>query len=192
MLEPSKSQSSSNLLSVLGWVFGAMSVLNLVNDIGRVAVFGKLKTWLDAYVTFVSLMGNFFFGWIKLGWISVSPEEYHVLIVMGIFCAAYFRAEYPLTRSQGNTKVDAFFTALTISLIYFLFALVPVLLFGGIWGVAAGIVGIIFFTVITLPNHGPGATYANGAAVRRELYGVLGVFLVLLAVNYSLLRADGG
>ena len=192
MPEPSKSQSSSNLLSVLGWVFGAMSVLNLVNDIGRVAVFGKLKTWLNAYVTFVSLMGNFLFGWIRLGWISVSPEEYHVLIVSGIFCAAYFRAEYSLTRSQGGTKVDAFFKALTFSLNDFVFALVPVLLFGGIWGVAAGIVGIIISLLGTLPNYGPDVGYACGAAVRRELYGVLGVFLVLLAVNYSLLRADGG
>ena len=168
-----------------------MSLLNLVNDIGRVAVFGKLKTWLDAYVTFVSLMGNFLFGWIKLGWISVSPEEYHVLIVSGVLCAAYFRAEYPLSRSQWKTKVDAFFTALIVSLVFFLFALVPVLLFGGIWGVAAGIVGLIFSSLCILSDPSPGGTVAGGAAVRHELYGVLGVFLVLLAVNYSLLRADG-
>ncbi|MFM8605516.1 MAG: hypothetical protein ACKOBY_08335, partial [Cyanobium sp.] len=102
----------------------------------------------------------------------------------------YYRAVYATERvKQGKTC--GCFIALALAFIFFLFTLMPVLLFSGIWGVVTGIVGIAYFLGCNWPDHGDYG-YVSGAAVRREVYGVLGVFLVLVAANYALLLTDVG
>ena len=67
MVTEQPKRSPSLLARILGWVLGAASLLNLVQDLGRMAVLGKLKIWLDAYSVFVHQATQFLFGWLDEG-----------------------------------------------------------------------------------------------------------------------------
>jgi hypothetical protein len=178
--------------SIFGWALGAMSVLNLVQDIGKFAVFGKLKVWLDAYVLLVRQLGSLLFGWINIWVFDVTEAEMHVLVVSAVFSAAVFRAEYVHERPRTN---DAFRTAGAAfggALFCFAFALIPIVAFPGYWGMGLAVISMLFAATLWLTNTEQDPRLAPGRIVFRELLGVLGTFALLVALNYSVFRTDGG
>jgi hypothetical protein len=65
-----------------------------MQDLAKLQVYGKLKTWLDAWSAFVHQVGSALFGWIDLGWIRVPAEEHHVLVIAALLTLAAGRATY--------------------------------------------------------------------------------------------------
>ena len=183
-------------------------MLNLIQDIGRMAVFGKLKVWLDAYSMLVKSVGGFLFGWIQFRWASVSHEEFHLLVIAAVACSAIWRAEYRYMTPERIVEkytdamhhvvgkvsfpVVSAIAATMLSAFYFLFAFIPALLLPDHWGVAAGALAFSLPFGVSFFNKSDDDRLAPGAHVRMELLGVLGVFVVLVAVNYAFLRTDGG
>lgn len=163
-------------------------MLNLIQDIAKVAIVAKLRAWLEAYSTFVSSVGDFLFGWIRFSWIEISSDEYHVLVLATIFCAAAFRAQYVYEQTQRDPYpmlVPTF-----IALLYFLCPFLLVLFLPGQWGLGAGILGLVIPFGVSIFNDSPGL--APGTRVRTELIGIVGIVLVTIAVNYSVLWSNGG
>ena len=96
-----------NPLSLLGWVLGGLSLLNLIEELSPLKVLGKLKTWLDAYTSIVNDVGTFLFGWIDFGWIAIDQLEVHVLVIATILVSAYVRADIRAERSKGFGRDEA-------------------------------------------------------------------------------------
>ena len=171
-------------IRALGWLLGGLSILNLADDLSRVSLYGKLKVWVDAYAQMIETVGPYVFGWMRFGWAAISPRELHVLVLAGICCSAYARAESQFQRTRGQTH--PWLTGMMTGALYFGAVLLAALLlpsWGGLVGASVVLLAasFIFFFV-------DGTKSASGANARRELAGAVIVFLVLLAVNYSVFR----
>jgi hypothetical protein len=175
--------------SVLGWVLAAMSLLNLVHDLTWVELSKKLADWVDAYAFLVHRLGSFLFGWIHFKWIGVSAEEHHVLVLASILLAALYRGELHHQREQYGRVVDRVGPAVTFFFLI-LFPLIPALLLPGYWGLGGSILMLILLPLIVMgKGTKPEDNFADPAVVKRELVGVGGVFVLVMALNYALLRA---
>ena len=152
------------------------------------AVLGKLKIWLDAYSVFVHQATQFLFGWLHLAWIGISSDEMHVLVLAAILCSAFARAEYAFNATKGIP--DALFNAVFLALASFAIIFLPALLLPGILGVYGALIALVvvaFFLLVV-----PGTNAAHPSTVWKEIVGVVAVFLVLVVLNYSIFRTDGG
>lgn len=186
-------QTSS--FNVLGWILGAMSLLNLVQDIGVISVFGKLKAWMSAYSLFVNNAGSLLFGWINYYWFSVTVSEHHALVISWIFAAAVARAEYRVAYYQCRDVcpwIRLTAKATVLLLIWGVGPLLLVIILPDFLGVIICALIYLYFAMATMVRVADDIQRASGQSIRRELVGVVGVFLVLVALNYSVFRTDGG
>lgn len=170
---------------IFGWVLGALSVLNLVEDLNLARIAGFVEQWLAAYAAMVRAITGFVFGWISFGWVSLSEPEAHVLLVASVFAAAFARA---YARPQIVTRLDAFvLPALYSSLMVLILVLLPALLLPGSAGLnGAGIGLALILSVSFLTSRAHGERIPPARAVWSELVGVAGVAAILIAASYAL------
>lgn len=170
---------------IFGWVLGALSVLNLVEDLNLARIVGFVEQWLAAYAAMIRAITGFVFGWISFGWVSLSESEAHMLVVASVFAAAFARA---YARPQISTKLDAFvLPAMYSGLMVLILVLIPALLLPGDAGVnGAGIGLALILSVSFLTSRAPGERIPPARAVLSELVGVVGVAAILVAASYAL------
>lgn len=139
---------------------------------------------INTYMFFVRSIGDFLFGWINFTWISISSEEYHVLVFASIFSFAAFRAEYAYEKKH-KLRGSAIATATFVFFIDFAFAFIPSILLPGYWGVVSAVLGTIFIMIIFFINpDSADSKFASGTEYKREFISVLKFFLVLMSINY--------
>lgn len=171
---------------LLGWLLGSMSLLNLAEDMGFVRILGRLKVWLDAYTWFVEAIGGFLFGWIQLGWISISRTEMHALVIAGLFCTTLskvlgirLRKEFYFPR-WGQVLVGSAL-AWVVS---FALALIPALLLPGVGGIVGLTIGMsLLVCLVTVARKDIG-----GGLLVRELASMSATFVLMVVVNYAVFR----
>ena len=67
-----KTRKSSQLLSVIGWILGALSVMNLIKEFTPLKLAGLVLDWVTAYASFVSKVREVLFGWLDWHWMLIS------------------------------------------------------------------------------------------------------------------------
>ena len=177
-------------LSLLGWVMGGLSLLNLIEELSPLKVLGKLKTWLNAYTSIVNDVGTFLFGRIDFGWIAIDELEVHVLVIATILVGAYARADIREERSKGTSLIDAIGTVFSVATIFMALVFLPALLFpswAGLLG-AAIVAGLLFVGLLLGRQKEEVNVMPPARSFLRELIGVVAVFLILVALNYTVFR----
>jgi hypothetical protein len=129
MSDKERPKTKRDIFSVMGWILGGLSLLNLVEDLTPLKLLGKLKKWMEAYTQFVETIGNFLFGWIDLWWMSISVQEMHALIIGQVILSAYYRAEVKTEKERGETLIDAVGVSFITCFFWFLLLIVPCLVF---------------------------------------------------------------
>ena len=91
--------------SVISWILGALSLLNLIKDLTPLRLYGLLAEWVKAYSLFAETISLYVFGWLKNLGYELTEREAHVLIVCTILVAAVVRASgrndsAPMTPAQ--------------------------------------------------------------------------------------------
>jgi len=171
---------------ILGWVFGGLSILSLVQDLSPLLLYGKLKIWVEAYGGFVENIRAFLFGWINFGWISISSIEAHLLVINGIICFSFARAETAFRKSKGRNMAMALYVGKSKGIRIFLFVLFFALILPSMWGFGMAAIAMIWTSSMMLffdfDNKSPSKN------VRKELIGSLSVFVFLVALNYSIFK----
>jgi hypothetical protein len=149
-----------------------------------VLLYGKLRIWLEAYSQTIEAVQEFMFGWINIAWISISTIETHLLVITGIICASYARAEVAFQKNKRES--GAWFIGIGTGVLYFSFVFVPVLLLPSMYGfsIAAIVMIVVSFMVLLCDND----KAASSKSARMELIGTLSVFAILIALNYSLFQ----
>ena len=66
--------------SIIGWVLGALSLLNLVEDLTPMKIVGKLRIWLEAYSSVIETIRFRVLGWIDFAWLNVDESEAHAIV----------------------------------------------------------------------------------------------------------------
>ena len=115
MTEPT-TRFSINLGNMIGWVFGALSVVNLINDFNWIELRGKLAKWIEAYGEFVHKLNKILFGWIDFYWFEISATETHFLIVIFIVGTSTIKSARELEYVDG---LDAFFMLILLLALFF-------------------------------------------------------------------------
>jgi hypothetical protein len=178
-------------LRIMGWVLGGLSLLSLIEDLSPLELYGKLKLWLSAYTQFIGLISEGLFGWLEFRWISITFPESHVLVITSLFAAAFARAQGATVSKanaehswgQGAVEGGMFFA------VFFSWSLIPALIFPGWGGVVGATIGALIVAISVLfgtdeLGQRSLGVYARSADVRRELVGVIGVFALLIALNF--------
>lgn len=183
--EAKASEIGGGVSRIFGWVLGALSVLNLVEDLNIARIAGFVEQWLEAYAAMIRAVTAFVFGWISFGWVSLTEPEAHILVVASVLAAAFARA---YARPQVATKLDAFLLpAMYASLMTTLLVLLPALLLPGRAGyVGAGIGLALILSVSFLTGRTPEEKIPSRRAVASELVGVAGIAAILVAASYAL------
>ena len=176
-------------LRVLGWLAGGLSLLNMIEDLSPLKVFGQLKSWLDAYTSFVSDLGAFLFGWIEYEWIAIDDREMHILILAMLLVGAYARAVGRMPRTPFGGVGDQIGTAIAGVVFYFSCVLLPAILVPSWYGLAASAAVLTALGALFLTHDSETADFPQPHAIRVELVGVCGVFVLLVALNYTVFRA---
>ena len=121
---------------ILGWIFGGLSLLNLIEELSPLKLLGKIETWVNAYSELVSKINQVLFGWVDWKWISISDTDSHFLVLALILCSAMFKGGFIVLRRQSNTIAESvWFSFLGATIYVFLPILCIVLLVPGVYGV---------------------------------------------------------
>ena len=185
-----KAVSRLSPFSLLGWVLGGLSLLNLIEELSPLKILGKLKTWLDAYTSIVDDAGTFLFGWIDFKWIAIDQLEVHVLVIATIVASAYVRAEFSELRSQGNDPFDAIGGVLGGVIVIMWMIFLPTLLLP-FWFALVGaaiMASFLFLPLLFHQDEREGSAFQLARSFLRELVGVVAVCLILVALNYTVFR----
>jgi hypothetical protein len=182
-------------LVALSYVLSAASMLNLIQDLSPITLYGKLKSWADAYALLLHTVGDFLFSWIHVAWLGISRAEHHVIAVGSLLGVAAYRATLRLHREWGFDFTMAHSYSWPVFFIYFVLAFVPCLVLPDYWGcVLAALCVIAYSSKVFTHRHspwGPISSRASGQAVLRELAGVLALLALVLVVNYAVFRPNG-
>jgi hypothetical protein len=161
-----------DILSLLGWISGGLSLLNLIEDLTPLKLFRKLEKWVHAYSLFIEKISDFLFGWINLQWINISHLEAHLLVITFVVLGAYFRADYKAERGIGESMASSLFVSPGPAMTLFLFALLPALLLPTWFGIAGATIGCVYICWDCLkPDRMGWGYYAHSRAVYKELGG---------------------
>lgn len=170
---------------VLGWILGALSILNLVEDLNLTRIAGFLQQWLDAYSALTRFISDVLFGWIDFGWVSLSQAEANVMVLASVVSAAFSRA---YARPQIASKADAIvLPAMYTAILVLIFVLLPALLLPGSLGLtgAGGGLGLIL-ALAFLTKRQTDDRIPPAANVAQELVGVAGIAAILIAASYAI------
>lgn len=169
---------------VFGWVLGALSILNLVEDLNLARIVGFLQQWLDAYSALTRFISEVFFGWIAFGWVSLTQAEANVLIIASVIGAAFARA---YARPQITSKIEAFaLPAMYTAILVVLLVMLPALLLPGRAGLTGAGFGLgLILALAFLTKRRPGDRIPPATNVVQELVGVVGLAAILIAASYA-------
>ena len=169
---------------------GGLSLLNLIEELSPLKVLGKLKIWLDAYTSIVNDVGTFLFGWIDFRWIAIDELEVHVLIIATILVSAYARADMREELSKGKGLFDEIGAVLGGAGFFMSLVVLPALLLPFWFGLVgtAIMASFVFLPLLFHQDNGEGSAFPPTRIFLRELIGVFAVFLILVALNYTLFR----
>ncbi len=93
------------IFTVLGWLMGVVSLINLVSDAGFVQLKSDLLAWQKAYQDFVTRVGNWVFGWVDFRWMEVSPIEIHMVVLTWLVASILSRTYFSLALEEfGGLK----------------------------------------------------------------------------------------
>ena len=175
--------SSSRLLAPLGWVLSAASLLNLVQDLSRNSIEGKLADWLGAYNRLAKVFGNIAFGWLDWRWMSITTTEVHVLILAAVLCATMSRS-WLVNELEPSTRLKRINAMGAWSVWLLTFVLCAALPDAAGWAVGAiaaatwlALAALVTFMGCNLTERG---IYPPCKVARREALGVLACAVVLL------------
>lgn len=73
---------ASQVLRVSGLIVGALSLVNLVRDLGWVSFPGYTGRVMDAHAAFVARVKDALFGWIDVAWVEVTTAEAQAFVVI--------------------------------------------------------------------------------------------------------------
>ena len=162
-----------------------MSLLNLAQDIGRLAVYGKLKNWLDAYAVFANRIREWLFGWIDFAWINISRDEMHLLILVTLLGGASARAAYFDAIDATNDLREARTAAASMIVVVAAIPLIGILCLPGEYGVIVSVLYVIMASSALLFEPYSKAL-PSGLIVWKELAPIVVLFLVIVAVNHAI------
>lgn len=92
MNEKPVTQKTSKLVKYFGWVLGATGLINLAQDVGHLALVGKLKTWIESYRTVLDVVRRLLDRFLGNSGFEVTQSELNGVVLMGILSSAYVRA----------------------------------------------------------------------------------------------------
>jgi len=180
------------ILRAFGWLIGALSLLNLIDDLSPVILYGRLDRWVKAYSEFVSDVSDFLFGWIDLWWISISETESHLIIIGMIFLMTCIRVG--LKPETKNMSDSPYIEIAVLVIVYFSSFVLPALILPG-WGGSVGVVlfgyiiiSMFFIKAPKLENEDAELVLQPPAVYRQELIGVLAVFMIAIVLNYTFFK----
>ena len=194
MAEPIKTKVKSVSIPwlILSYILTATSLLNLIQDLSPISLYGKLKIWVDAYGLFIERVGEFLFGWMKVYWFGISAAEHHILAIAGLLGISAYRATYKMHRDWGYDSTDSRLESTPQLLLYFSLAFVPALLLPDYWGSAFAGISIIVQTIRVVTHihspSGPISSRAPGREVLIELLGVIALLVLILVINHAAFR----
>lgn len=176
---------------VVGWVLGAASLLNLLQDLDYVALKGKIGTWIAAYNAVVSNIHRLCFSWVNFKWVNISLQETHLLIISAIMATIVCRAHRQTIITTGKENETVTFAAVTIGSV-----LAPAVLLPGRLGILVGsllLLGMLsVFVGLYLFGDGDGPQRLAIKPFFQELCGIGGIVLVLIAISNSLVFSTYG
>jgi len=180
-------KKSHFVLRLFGWVFGALSLLNLIKDLNFIELYGSIRDWVTAYTMLVSTVGHFLFGWIHWRWIRIDAEEHHVLVLAALIAGTVGRAYYAtlLRRNSSNAAGDS----VGIAFVFMLFAFVAVLLIPSPASLWLGGLLLVFMCIGSLiKDEKQKDRDVEPADFGRELVVVGAVFLAVVLANYLIFK----
>jgi hypothetical protein len=186
MSDKERPKTKRDIFSVMGWILGGLSLLNLVEDLTPLKLLGKLKKWMEAYTQFVETIGNFLFGWIDLWWMSISVQEMHALIIGQVILSAYYRAEVKTEKERGETLIDAVGVSFITCFFWFLLLIVPALFLPSWIGLLGTTAALAFICLAFFSPDEERQVVASRKLIVGELAGVITVFTLLVVLNYTL------
>ncbi|MFT3733033.1 MAG: hypothetical protein QM780_16700 [Hyphomicrobium sp.] len=189
MSEMSKSEGFRfNGLSVFGWVLGGLSVLNLIHDLSPIKLYGLVKDWAEGYQSLVEKIGTFLFGWIDWRWVSIDRNEMHIIVLAILLGAATMRASRMVQIRGGVPPIAAFVGAMFGA---FFVIILPVIIIAALLPEPWGFIGSAAYLPWAAYEFGFRNDEADEAVpaskdVRQEFLGIIAVFALLVALNYSI------
>jgi hypothetical protein len=177
---------TSSLLRPFGWLIGAASILNLIQDLSLLTIKGALQSWLLAYDKVIGQTVDVVLAWLPWFGKLLTKNEAHIIILSLILASAHARALWIYhDHLQFNERLKTLLVALFIPF------------------------GCVFFAVITSERYpGTGLKFSAGFLllmtagllfekdderdkelfsttylVRTEIVGVLGCSLVALVLS---------
>ncbi len=176
----------SILLHAIGWVLGALSLLNLIKDLNLVELYGKIGEWTLAYGLFVSRIGSFLFGWIDWGWIRIDALEYHMLVITVLVGSAAGRAAYSTAIRRG--KADPGLELFATFAVFIACALGAALVIPSPYSLWVGTILVLFMAWVQMSKVKEQEADIDFTEFRREAMIVGAAFLVLVLANYLIFK----
>lgn len=167
--------------NLLGLALLLTGTVNLLQDVNQVSLHNKLIAWGEVYSAFVHALGNHFWKWIQLGWISISPSEDHVVALSLVLVVSAFRAEYFRDMQNGVTQRKAILHNLSYVSNVVAAPIVPILLLPDPSGMCLGVAGLLTATLAILASP-PHDACASGVEVIKELLFVCEASIVCVVV----------
>ncbi len=169
-------ENNSNFpLKFLQSIVGGLTLLNLINDLKLITLYGKLEEWIDAYSLFIHKVTVFLFGWIDFLWFKVDNIEANLVIIFSIMSLSFCRG-FDKTDAEGEPA--GFFGILIIQFIIVSIASLVILIFPTWLTVIAGGSFLLFLIYVFYFDGEDAHIY------RQELAWILLAFLFLIAINY--------
>lgn len=159
-----------NTWSVVGWILGAFSFLNLIKDVKYIEIQGKLADWLATYSVLAKKMHSILFSWINFNWMKIKYVETHFFVIVVIFVSALVRIE----DIEPLKKVGIVFGCALLCIV--LLALFPDI-------VSFLLFGLMPMKLLINENNEFFKENQQHIQFLMDLAGVFGVALVLLAMS---------
>src|SRR5688500_1283078 len=121
-------ESASPVIRIFGWIFGSLSVLNLVQDATSLELYGRIRDWSDAYGFFIETFSEVCFGWVAFSWFKIDELEGHVLVISVLLGGTLGRAMYASDLARGRAGKLHNYLVICISSLFSAFVLLVLLL----------------------------------------------------------------
>lgn len=92
------------IFAVINWILGGLSLLNLIRELSPIKLYGLVAEWTNAYNMVFGKLVRVLFGWAQWEWMTVSPIEGHVIILLVLLLGTLFRMIIAVRRASH--KID--------------------------------------------------------------------------------------